>query len=331
MQVSKKRKISLILFVVFLILTLLLSSFVVCAEGTGHSHQSVIANGIFRLLSYNTTHNSREWGLKRLEKNRKINEKYSVPGNYLNSYNLDIYQIDNFEVAVFNKNAASDNYIFYLHGGAFAEQPLVFHFDFLKKLSNETNATIVMPIYPKAPNYTFETSISMVLNTYLDLLTKVDSENITIMGDSAGASMSLSICQYFNKNDIPQPNNIILFSPMMDCKLDNPEIPNFQGKDLLLALETLKVKVESYAGSYENLENYLVSPIYGDFDNLAPITIFMGTEEILLPDVLDFVNTYQNKIPLEYYEYDNMLHAFAIFPIPEGKEVRQIIKNIMLG
>jgi acetyl esterase/lipase len=329
MQLTKRRKISLIILAVFLILVLLITSFVVCAEGTGNSYQSVVANGIFRMLAYNTKHNSREWGLARLEKTRKINENYTVPGNYLDNYNLDVYKIDNFEVVVFNKNASSGKYVFYLHGGAFTEQPLVFHYDFLKKLSKETNSTIVMPIYPKAPNYTYETSISMVLNTYLDLATRVASENITIMGDSAGASMSLSLCQYFSKNDINQPKDIILFSPMMDGKLDNPEIVGQQEKDLMLALETLKVKVESYAGGCENLENYLVSPIYGDFTNLAPITIFMGTEEILLPDVRLFVTSMQNEIPIEYYEYDNMLHDFAIFPMREGKEVRQIIKNIM--
>jgi acetyl esterase/lipase len=172
----------------------------------------------------------------------------------------------------------------------------------------------------------------MVVNTYLDLLARTDSQNITIMGDSAGASMSLSLCQYFNKSGIKQPKDIILFSPMMDGKLDNPQILALQERDLMLASEGLKVKVESYAGNSENLENYLVSPIYGDFDNLAPITIFMGTEEILLPDVKRFVNLANEKqIPLNYYEYENMLHVFAIFPIPEGKEVRQIIKGIMLG
>ncbi len=329
---TTKRKVLISLFTVLLILGIVFTSFVVCAEGTGHSYQSVFVNGVFVLLNYNNLHNSQEWGYKRLEKNRQINENYTVPKRYIKTYNLDIYKIDGFEVVVFNKNSTEKNTIFYLHGGAYSEQPLVFHFNFLKKLSKETGAAIVMPIYPKAPNYTFEKTTSMVVNAYLDLIKSVESQYITVMGDSAGASMSLSICQYFNENDIPQPKNIVLFSPVMDAKLDNPDIANYQKKDLMLGLDSLKVKIESYAGGKENLENYLVSPLFGSFDNLAPITLFMGTAEILLPDARLFVElARQKQIPLDYFEYPNMLHVFALFPIPEGKEARQIVKDIVLG
>lgn len=325
------KKSQLILFTVILILVVLGTSFLVCAEGTGQSYQAILANGVFRVLSYNTRHNSFEWGLNKLEKNRRVNENYIVPSYYITHYDLDVYKIDNFQVVVFNKDAESGKYIFYLHGGAFAAQPIVFHYDFLKKLSEEIDCTIVMPIYPKAPNYTFETTIPMVVNTYTDLLTRVDSQNITVMGDSAGAAMSLSVCQYFKTQNIPQPADIIVFSPCMDGKFDNPDIAEYQSRDFMLAQKMLIVKISSYAGSEENLENYLVSPIYGDFNGLAPITLFMGTEEILLPDVRLFVNmAKEQEIDLNYYEYEHMLHVFPLFPIPEAVEVRGMVKDIIL-
>ncbi|HKL73895.1 MAG TPA: hypothetical protein VJ903_03270, partial [Clostridia bacterium] len=105
------KKSQLILFTVILILVVLGTSFLVCAEGTGQSYQAILANGVFRVLSYNTRHNSFEWGLNKLEKNRRVNENYIVPSYYITHYDLDVYKIDNFQVVVFNKDAESGKYI----------------------------------------------------------------------------------------------------------------------------------------------------------------------------------------------------------------------------
>lgn len=330
---NRPNKPLLIVLAVLLSLTLLFTSFVVYAEaGRGQSYQSLAVEGVFRVLMISKRHRSIEGCLKRLEVSRVSNENYKVPQNYIDNYNLAIYTVNDFEVCVFNEEATSGKYIFYLHGGAFVDQPLIFHYEFLERLSTDMDCTIVMPVYPKAPNYTFETAIPMVVNTYKDLLNRVDSNNITVMGDSAGASMSLSVCQYFNEANIPQPKDIIVFSPCMDGTMSNPEIYDYENRDLLLAMNVLKTKLNSYAGGEANLTNYLVSPICGDFHNLAPITLFTGTEEVLLPDMQLFhEKAIAEGIDLTYYEYNNMLHVFPLYPIPEGEEVRGIINNIILG
>lgn len=330
---KNKKKILLIVVSVFLIMALLFASFVVYAEAVRkQSYQSLAVASIFKIIMLSKQGSTQESALKNLESRRIKNQDYKVHQKYVRKYDMEIYDSEGFEVCVINKSSQSGKYIFYLHGGAFVEQPLSFHYSFLKKLAKETDVTVIMPVYPKAPNYTYETSIDMVVKTYKGLLENVNSEDITIMGDSAGGSMSLSVCQHFNKIGLPQPSNIIMFSPCLDCTLSNPEINDYIKKDLLLSLTLLKVKVDAYAGSEDALKNYLVSPIYGDLENLAPMTLFVGGNEIFVPDSRIFVKMAEEKgIIVDYYEYDNMLHAFPVYPIPEAKEVREIINKKING
>lgn len=329
-KLKKKYK---ILISIVIVIVLSFSSIVIYAEAIqNRSYQSLLIEGVFRVIMAEKRSRTVEECLMQLEESREINAEYSVPEKFIDKYNLDAYSIDNFEVLTFNKSAESGKYIFYLHGGAYVDQPLSFHYQFLDKLSKELECTIIMPIYPKAPNYTYETTIPMVSNTYVDLLTRVDSQSITVMGDSAGASMALSLCQYFKVNSIAQPKDIIMFSPALDATFSNPEIPDYIKNDPLLSLNVVRTKINSYAGTEEALTNYLVSPINGDITGLGKMTIFVGTYEILLADARIFHNMATDLgIDMNYYEYDKMLHVFPIYPIPESKEVRETIKTIIFG
>ena len=58
------------------------------------------------------------------------------------------------------------------------------------------------------------------------------------------------------------------------------------------------------------------------------MTIFVGTREILLPDIRFFKEKLQKfSNDVAYHEYVNQNHVFPIFPIEEGKEARSIIYN----
>lgn len=267
---------------------------------------------------------------KILEKASKRNEDYSISSFYIKHYKLELYKINGFEVCIFNSEASSNKCIYYLHGGAYVDQPLLPHFSFLKKLSSELACAIVMPIYPKAPNYTYESTIAMVFDGYQDLLLRNDPSDISIMGDSAGGGMALALCEYCKIKEVPQPSNVIMFSPCVDATLsivDN----EYAEKDPMISDNIVRAKLLAYAGDEESLTNYLVSPIYGDFTDIAPMTVFVGTYELLLPYIRQLkADADSLNITMNYYEYERMLHVFPLMPIPESREVRAIIKKIVL-
>jgi acetyl esterase/lipase len=331
-KIKRKNKAIVIIVSITTVMSIFLSCFSLYAnKSRNESPEALGCEVILDTIKLFKQNRTEEKCIEKLEDSRIVNEDYTVPNHYINTFNLDVYEIDDFQVCVFNADAESGEYIFYLHGGAFVYQPLYYHYNFLDNLSKELDCTIIMPVYPKAPNYTYEKTISMVTDTYLDLLTEVESENITIMGDSAGASMSISLCEYFDVMDIQQPNQIIVFSPFMDAALDNPEIADYEDSDALLIPMLTRVKFVAYAGSEEELDNYLVSPMYGDYTNIAPLTIFMGSQEIFLPDVEDFYESAtEQNLDVNLYVYENMLHVFPLYPIPESREVRLLIKDMIL-
>lgn len=167
----------------------------------------------------------------------------------------------------------------------------------------------------------------MVEPIYKDLIETVGNENLVLMGDSAGGGLSLGLAEKMNNEGVSQPSQIILISPWLDVSMSNPEIIKTDKNDPFLGIEGLATAGKSYAGS-SDLSNYLVSPINGNIDGLAKITIFTGTYDILYPDAKKFNKLAKEKgITINYIEYPKMIHVWVIMNMPEAtKATEQIIE-----
>ena len=104
------------------------------------------------------------------------------------------------QMVVFNDSETTENLIIYLHGGAYVSEIENLHIIFCDKLAKKANATVFTPIYPLAPNHTFEETYEIVANLY-EFLLKFEKP-ITIMGDSAGGGLSAAFCEYLAANEI---------------------------------------------------------------------------------------------------------------------------------
>lgn len=175
--------------------------------------------------------------------------------------------------------------IFFLHGGSYIAELSELHWNFLKELVKDTDSTLIVPDYPLAPQYQYTDVFNMITPLYQEILKKVESKNIIIMGDSAGGGMSLALVQKLGQEGIEKPSKTILISPWLDVTMQNPEIKPVQEKDKMLNKEALKLAGLSYAGIEEATKEYLVSPIYGPLENLENVIIYTGTNDILNPDV----------------------------------------------
>ena len=175
--------------------------------------------------------------------------------------------------------------ILYFHGGSYMAEASEKHWEFLNKLANDAETTIIMPDYPLAPKHNYEDVFEMVVPLYQEIVKKVDVENLIMMGDSAGGGLSLALEEKIAEEGLlNMPSKTILISPWLDVRLENPEIEKYQAKDKELNKETLKLAGIAYSkGNTDN--NYLVNPIDGDLSKLKNISILIGTNDILNPDV----------------------------------------------
>ncbi len=275
-------------------------------------------------------------GIKKHIEKSLLNNKFdqhaaNIPRSLKKNTNISIRQISGRDVFHLSPKAAkSDKVIIYLHGGAYIANLSKIHWEFIGVLLSETNASFIVPDYPLAPDANYFDVFSFMDEVYRQAISETSPENIIIMGDSAGGGLALSFVQNLRNKNAKLPNKIIMISPWLDITLTEPEIPIVDKKDKMLSLKGLQMAGKLYADSL-NPENYLVSPIYGDFSGLPEISVFIGTHDIMWPDCKRLVSIVEEtNTKLKYFEYPKMFHVWVLIgSLKESKSaVNQIINLI---
>lgn len=207
------------------------------------------------------------------------------------------------------KNTPKNNKIIvYFHGGAYMAEATNEHWKFIEKIVNDTGFTVIFPDYPLTPKYNYKDVFSMVKPLYEEIIQKVDTSNLIVMGDSAGGGISLSLIE--NLSEIQMPSKTILLSPWLDVRLTNPKINEVQKYDKDLNKEALILAGMSYAEE-EGINNPLVNPIDGDISKIKNVIIFTGTYDILNPDVY-ILKIKDERQAIEIKEYEGKSHVWLL-------------------
>lgn len=274
---------------------------------------------------------------KKVFENDKVAEKYLDNKRQKNKepYNLPlVYKALAEKVVVdgvesFTIKGKSKKVILYFHGGAFVAKPLFFHWRFLRHIFEKTDATIIAPLYPLGPTYNYKQTYEKILNIYKLLTVSHRSCDVILMGDSAGANLALVLGLLLKDLKLPQPSKIIGLSPCPDITLSNPKIIDYEKKDPVLAAKGIKKMIDAWVkvGDYSH---YLLSPINGNFKDVAEVSIIAGTHEIFYPDVKKFKNILEEQdVKANFYIYSKMMHVFPAYPIPEAKRAIDQIAGII--
>ena len=219
-------------------------------------------------------------------------------------------------VFTINKKTAEESnhtkYIVYFHGGSYVAEATQNHWTFLENIVRDTGYTVIMPDYPLTPKYHYQDVYNMVEPLYKEIIETVGSENVILMGDSAGGGLALGVYERMAEEAVALPVKTILISPWLDVRLENEKIQEIEKKDTILNKEALRLAGVAYAGN-DGINSYLVNPIDGDISTLKNIKIFIGTDDILNPDChalkekADAVNG-----DVEIKEYENAKHIWMI-------------------
>ncbi len=251
--------------------------------------------------------------------------------------NVDVPYYDTHEHGMqtfyFNEESFTDTVIIYVPGGAYLNNPLKYHWKIINRLAGETNNPVIMPIYLKVPNYTCEESYAAMTEFYLDVASREGVERIILVGDSSGGAMSLVLAQLIRDNypNALQPEELILIAPWMDVSMENEEILKIEPNDCMLGLFGTVDIGKQWAGN-KDVHDPMVSPIYGTFHHLGRITLFIGTRDMLYPDVVKFSSI------LDEMDIDHMIvieknldHPYPLFPTPEATKAQDIMIDIING
>lgn len=229
-------------------------------------------------------------------------------------------------------NEGDSRLIFYFAGGSYIDQPREVHWQFLSRLAGDTDAAVVVPIYPKLPDHDAADAYAALTEFYLDYLDGAAWDELIFMGDSAGAGMALSFAMQLRDEGLPGPDKLILICPWLDVTLENPAIPEYEKKDPVLDAEQLRHLGALWAGGLDPTDP-VVSPLYGSWEDLGEITLLTTTGELLYPDILALDDALTRQgIPHDTYTARGMFHVwplYAAYDIPEAQNAyNQIVSTV---
>jgi acetyl esterase/lipase len=215
---------------------------------------------------------------------RKI-DVYFPKSKFYKTNKISTFQILKTAITQIENSEKSDKLLIYLHGGAFISGPAQHHWDSLEYISKKTNLDIWMCNYPKAPeNKIEEISINMD-QIYQTALSKYPSENIILMGDSAGGTLVIALTQRLILNKEKLPSKLILISPVLDATFKNEKILEIEKKDIMLSKKGVSSAICMCS---EHSNDPRISPINGEFNFFPKTYLYIAEHDITFPDQLIF-------------------------------------------
>jgi epsilon-lactone hydrolase len=218
--------------------------------------------------------------------------------------------------------------VLYLHGGGYVLFSPRTHRELVSRIARASGARALSLDYRLAPEYPHPAAVDDTVKAYKWLLEcGVSPSSIAVMGDSAGGGLTLALLQILRDNKIPLPACAVCLSPWADLTCSGESHIKNSHIDPMLP----QTKIRDYAKAYMqggDLSQPSASPLFGDFSNLPPILIHVGTDEILLDDsrrVAEKASKTNTKIELKIWP--RMIHVFQALAhfVPEGKQsIREI-------
>lgn len=286
------------------------------------SFMSAFCEVYLRLTNHHYNYDQTKQQLK--ERLSSTEQKYTISPRIKRFYNIEQTNLYGVDTYIFpgDENLC----ILYLHGGCYVNQPLIFHWNFLSKVSKMTKSTIFVPIYPKAPFHHYGESYEKLTQIYNHL--RSEFRCVIMMGDSSGGGLSLGLCEFFVTEKLRLPNELILIAPWIDLTFSNPEVEKAEVLDPRNNTSSLRAMAESWSNG--DLSNYKVSPIFGSLKGLNNVTVITGTNDLLYPDCVKFVEMMNNEnIINKFIVAEKMNHVYPVYPIPEANEAINDICSII--
>jgi acetyl esterase/lipase len=191
--------------------------------------------------------------------------------------------------------------------------------------------------YRLAPEYPFPAALEDCKSAYKWLLKHgYTPENIIVGGESAGATLTLSLLLALKTDNIVLPKAAFLFSPVTDLSCQAKSF-KYNAKNDVAPMGSWTVWTNLYiAGS--DTKNPLLSPLFGNYEGIPPLYICVGTHEIHYDDCVNVANVAKKYgVDVTLRQWENMIHAFPLLSplFPEAKkalyEICEFVRRYTAG
>jgi acetyl esterase/lipase len=145
---------------------------------------------------------------------------------------------------------------------------------------------------------------------YRELQKKYPTCKFTIIGDSAGGGLAISLVKDAQKASLPMPNSLALISPWIDLKCNNKSYETRQAVDPILSKKILY----DHALLYTSNKIREADPGELKFTKFPPVFLLVGTDEVLNDDSKNFyayIKPIQQNAKLKQFEGQKHVWLFS--------------------
>lgn len=209
-------------------------------------------------------------------------------------------------------NNHQDTVLMFIHGGAYATGSVKSRrklcFELLKRLDCDGFSVD----YRQWPESRHPAAQEDVMAAYKFLKQKY--QHILVFGESAGATLALTLTLQLKSEGLALPDKIAVFSPVItQINIMSSEFLMQERDPMLLgAGDPVPYFDDPYA------KDPLISPIYGDFKDFPPLMINCGSEEVKYDDsqVLNYL-CQKAGVEVTWNVWQDLFHVFVLFDMPE--------------
>lgn len=257
------------------------------------------------------------------------------------NYYLYDRDVMGYRLLSYQKNQSSaDGAVFYLFGGGMITQPNPLDFRLAERIMEKTGKDVWFLFYPLcSAEQNVRKTYEVSFETYKMMTYKYNSENISVVGFSSGAGLSIGFFLHNNALGRPlkMPGKIIAVSVggIPDVNLDeNKEIweklNELNHKDIMIDPTYIKTAREILNGN-EDLPEYMLNGTVGDFTDFPKTYFYYGENECFYAFAGEFKKAMEKyHVPYEVIVGKGMCHCYPLARFfREGREVQDQIIELL--
>jgi epsilon-lactone hydrolase len=215
--------------------------------------------------------------------------------------------------------------ILYLHGGGYiGTSPTMYAF-FTARVCRETECAVFVADYRLAPEFPFPAGAldaSAVNQAFLEA--GILRERIFLAGDSGGGGLANTLLLANPARITPvRPAGLVLFSPEVDLRLDEPSVTENADHDIL----PWNIPTAAYLHGFD-ATTPSVSPLTADLSAFPPTCVSWGGDEMFRDPIRRYVQRLEDAgIRTDGREYEGMFHVFQML-MPWADDSRDVYRRV---
>ncbi len=222
--------------------------------------------------------------------------------------------------------------ILYCHGGGYFTGSLQYARTLTARLAMNTGMDVFSFNYRLAPEHPWPAALTdgEAVWDYL-MYQGFGSRDIIIAGDSAGGNLALALTLKLMEEKRRLPLGLVLMSPWTDLTLSGKSHQTRADLDPVLNRPYLDRAVAYYAKG-QDLQNPLISPLFGDFTGFPPVYIQCGVNEVLLDDSVQlYKKLCASGVLCRLDRYAGMWHVFQMSPFKKANDAMEQIGDFIFS